>query len=200
MAEGPAKIVEGAKKHKKVIGLSALGGVGLFGLYALTRKKSSGSSAQSAGQYLTPDQLVASPTGSTITLGSGPSGGTGTEVITPPGSAPAPGGTGASQVSAAPVSTPSLTAASLLGFTNANTPVSLVGGKLIDTGTGRVAYYGPNGQPGSANDFSGAASWTDPTGKQVYYNPTGYNYSDTTRHPDTPPSSAGLAVGTVAVH
>lgn len=179
-----------SSKQKKQIAIG--GGIaGLLGLgYFIVKGRSSSSSAQSASQYLTPDSLVTSGTGGVVTLG-GVSGSP-VETITPPGAAPSPGGTGAAGIASSGVPTPQVTGASLLGFTNPNTPVSLVGGNLIDTGTGRIAYYGPNGQPGSASDFSGAASWTDPTGKTVYYNPTGYGYSDTTRHPDLPPM-AGLA-------
>jgi hypothetical protein len=175
------------KEHKGAV-IGGVGVIGLGGLLILLKGKKSGTAGTGAtvdpNQYLTPDSLVASPTGSILTLGSGQG------LLTPPGSAPAPGGAGASGVAASPVSTPKVTQASLLGFTNPNTPVTLVGGKLIDTGTGRVAYYGPGGQPGSATAFAGSSSYVDPTGKEVYYNPTGYGYADTTRAPDLPPVQA----------
>lgn len=43
-------------------------------------------------------------------------------------------------------------------------------GRLINTTTGRPAYSGPNGEPGSAAPFAGSnASWVMPDGTRVYY-------------------------------
>lgn len=170
--------LKGMDKRKKTMVYAAAGGIGLFVVYALVKSRKSNTTAAS-GQDLT-----GSVTGQIPVFGGSAGGG---ETLFLPGQT---GGAGASQVSGSPVTTPQPSLASQLGFTNANTPVSLVGGSLIDTGTGRVAYYGPNGQPGSASNFSGATSWVDPTGKTVFYNPNSYQYADTTRAPDIPPVHA----------
>lgn len=78
---------------------------------------------------------------------------------------------------------PTASGAQLLGFTNPATPVAAIGGQLVDTVTGRPAFYGPGGQPGSGSPFAGAISWVEPGGATVYYDPSNFAYADPNRAP-----------------
>ena len=49
-------------------------------------------------------------------------------------------------------------------------------GFLVDDATGRRAYYGPNGEPGSPQPFPGAQKFVQSDGQTVYYIPGDMNY------------------------
>lgn len=123
-----------------------------------------------------------------------------TSVTAPPaGTSVGAGGTPTSAGSTSTTPTLPEAAATALGFTNPNTPVELLDGTLLDTGTGRPAYYGPGGQPGGPVTGpipAGDVTWTEPGGVLVEYNPNSYAYGDPSRPPDLPPGdSPGSAVG-----
>lgn len=90
--------------------------------------------------------------------------------------------------------------AQLLGFLSPQVPVTMSNGVLIDTVTGREAYYGPNGEPGGPVTLAGgipagASTWTQPDGKLVWYLANNFAYAPSSqRAPDTPPASIAAGV------
>lgn len=70
-------------------------------------------------------------------------------------------------------------------------PASMVNGRYVDDVTGRPAYYGPNGQPGTAT-MSGqyTQAYKMPDGRTAYYNPNSFGYSDPSRPANVPQVSA----------
>ncbi len=66
------------------------------------------------------------------------------------------------------------TGSASLGFATDTVPVQVSGNTVIDTGTGRPAYFGPSGQPGYGSPQPGTKSWLEPQGpgqpgRQVWY-------------------------------
>ncbi|HEY8728992.1 MAG TPA: hypothetical protein VIL94_05380 [Acidothermaceae bacterium] len=120
-----------------------------------------------------------------------------------PGMASAAGATSAhakaaAAKAAAPVR-PALNPAAQGVFTNPNTPVYWGAAGLIDSTTFTAAYYGPDGQPGSAIPVPGDTQWVEPGGATVWYAPASYAYAaKAKRAPNTPPpgpSRCTAAVG-----
>lgn len=70
-------------------------------------------------------------------------------------------------------------------------PAKMVNGRYVDNVTGRPAYYGPQGQPGTIKpEGAYTQSYTMPDGRVAYYDPNSFGYKDPSRPAQAAPPGA----------